>query len=124
MLFELENSTFEVILIPASEQKHANHCIRVKASGNPSWFSKFAGNYQSITGVGRKRKRKPTTFIKKRATLEALERILSGNYSGIYAERLISFITREIIKQKQAQDPGKISETFEPIVINGKNYFF
>lgn len=100
MLWELEEACFEVVLIPAQEQKHSGHCIRALQSGNPKWYTNFAAEYQSITGRGRKRKRVATTFIKKANTVSALSRLLRGKDAGIYAERLLEFTRRQLANRK------------------------
>mgnify|MGYP006879678280 CR=1 FL=1 len=38
MLQDLESHSLEVILVPAPEQRHHNHCIRVSVAHNVPWY--------------------------------------------------------------------------------------
>lgn len=93
MLRELESSRLEVILTPAPEPKHSLHFVRTVQSSNPGWYREFCSLYHC-------RRRKPRhrakydTLIRRRATLAALRRMLKGDRTSVYAQRLLRFIER------------------------------
>ena len=84
MAEELEGSWLEVCKIPS---RHGGY-IRVPVSVNAEWYQKFCGRHLSR----RRRYPKYRTIIKRRDTLNALRRLQSGNYKGVYAERLLDFV--------------------------------
>ncbi len=43
---ELRYNKLQVVLIPAPEPKHYNHCIRVATNHNPAWYSDFYYSFQ------------------------------------------------------------------------------
>lgn len=123
MLFELENSHFEVVLIPAPERRHSGHQVRALQSANPEWYSRFASQYVNCRGVGLKRMKRPRTYIDKRATVKALERMLEGDEKGIYAERLLNFMSHEIARKTAAARP----HVYDPnkwLAVDGTTLFF
>lgn len=90
MLFELESNYLEVVLVPAREQRHSTHCIRAVQYENAAWYRKFCEQYPSA-----RKGTKIRTRIKRRETIDALQKILNGVTSGIYVERLLDFIEAE-----------------------------
>src|SRR4051794_35935647 len=91
MLNDLETWRLEVVLIPAPDPQHSCHRVRCVQSQNPVWYRKFCELYPS----GRQRRSwKPDTRIKREQTVRALKRIIDGDYSGEYADRLLHFIDR------------------------------
>ena len=90
----LENK-LKVILVPAPEERHTNHMIRVAETANPSWYSKlYAQNF----------------YFRRDRSLRALERIAAGkdeaftnencgavdyryNYDSIYRQLIFSRLT-------------------------------
>ncbi len=115
-LHELETSDgLRVILVPSREADNRGK-LRAAESQNPDWYRKFAGQYTNCRGLGRKRMRRPRTNISRVRTITALRRILAGDRSGIYAERLTEFFERELTnerhrRQAQAAEP----DTGEPL---------
>ena len=83
MLEELQSSYPETVKVPS---RHGGY-IRVPVSVNADWYRRFCSKFKS----SRRRYPKPRTIIKRRDTIAALERLLSGRDHGIYAERLINF---------------------------------
>lgn len=110
MLFELENSYFEVVLIPAPERRHSGHQVRALQSANPAWYSRFAAQHVNCRGIGRKRMKRPRTFIKKSDTIRALQRLLDGDENGVYAQRLLTFISHEVERKRASATP----KTYDP----------
>ena len=96
MLNELTGSRFEVVLIPAPEPKHSGHKIRAKQEGNPAWYSCFVAQYTNCRGIGRKKMKRPRTYIKKEWIVGALKNIIKGKLPLTpNMERLIRFIEHE-----------------------------
>jgi len=122
MLFELENSHFEVVLVPAPEPRHSMHQVRALQSANPAWYSRFTAQYVNCRGIGKKRMTRPRTYIVKRLTIAALKRMLDGDMNGIYAERLIGFIRRELWRRERAERATKPTEWLT--AANGKAILF
>jgi len=81
----LESSFPETIKVPG---RHGGY-IRVPVSVNAKWYRRFCAMYETP------RSGKMRTFIKRCHTIAALRRIEAGNCSGVYAERLEPFLTRE-----------------------------
>lgn len=94
MLNDLDNSSFEVVLIPAPEPRHVGHKVRAVQSQNPPWYSALCRQYQSIRGRGRKRYQKPRTFIKRCKVRAGLVRIIEGDYRGVDVDRLVRLIEK------------------------------
>jgi hypothetical protein len=92
MLNELNASYFEVGLCPAPFPKHSGHSIRVSFSHNPLWYSRLCSNHTSKRG----RMKRPRTYIVRSRVVFALERIIDGRGEGIYYERIIDTIKREL----------------------------
>ena len=112
-LHELENSDgLRVVLVPPREQTNIGGMIRAAESTNPDWYRRFAGQYMNVRGRGRKRMRRPRTFINRSDTIAALRRILAGKRSGVYAERLTDFIERELARSR----PIEYDDADEPLL--------
>jgi hypothetical protein len=82
MLCELTSGGLEVAKI-RTERGY----VRVAVSRNAPWYQDFCGRYLSHR-VSRRRRR-ARTLIKRRCTIRALERMIAGDCSGLYAERLL-----------------------------------
>ncbi len=82
MLEELEGSYPVTVKVPSQQGGY----IRVPVSKNPEWYSELCKRHikQRVT-----RFRKPRTIIKRRDTLAALRRLIEGDDSGVYAERIL-----------------------------------
>lgn len=98
MLYELESNRLEVCLIPCSgvhfDPRNMKK-VRVAISQNCKWYRDFCDSYTS----GRKRPRnrsKHDTLIKRRSTIQGLNKIVSGRLGGVYVERLTDFINEEL----------------------------
>lgn len=101
MLNELESTPgLEVVLMPAPDPRHSRHCIRAVQWQNPRWYSRFVSQYTNCRGTGRKRMKRPRTYIDRRRVGTALQRIVDGRPSGVYCDRLIDFINRELSAQR------------------------
>lgn len=92
LLDELARGSHEVVLIPAPDPQHSGHKIRMIQSHNARWYREFADQFQSCRGKGAKRMKRPRTFIKRLYMEAALIRMTEGDFSGVYVERLLSFI--------------------------------
>lgn len=88
MLDELESSGLEVMKVPG---RHGGY-IRVPVSVNAEWYRHFCRLYGDNRTNRRMRQR---TMIKRCHTIAALKRLIAGNSSSLYAERLIAFVERE-----------------------------
>lgn len=95
LLDELRRGSHEVVLVPPAEVRHSGHKIRALQSSNAVWYSKFAAQFVNCRGTGRKRMRRPRTYIKKVHVDRALERMAGGDFRGVMAERLVQFIETE-----------------------------
>lgn len=92
MLDELEGNYHEVVLIPAPDPMHSGHKVRATQYANARWYQKFNQEYVSIRGRGRKVYKRPRTYIIRGHTIKALQRMIAGNFEGVYADRLIQFV--------------------------------
>lgn len=100
-LFELDESEgLTVCLVPARE---GSGKLRAVMTQNPPWYQRFVSRFENCRGIGRKRTRRPRTFISRVRTVTALKRILAGNRSGVYAERLLEFIGRELTNERSSR---------------------
>lgn len=73
------------------------NCTRVVISQNTKWYQDFCACYTSCSWIYRngkktRRKKRVRTFIKRCDTISALKRMVNGNYSGEYAERLSYYV--------------------------------
>lgn len=86
------------LLVAVAKVNEDGKGIRVCLDQNPDWYREFCASY-----MNRRRNRKwrrPRTFIKRIATLNALKRIAAGDLSGVYAERLLPFVQQQKSKMK------------------------
>lgn len=83
MLDELQGSYPETCKIPSV---HGGY-IRVAVAVNAEWYRSFCRMYMNA----RRRFPKARTIIRRQTTINALRRLIVGNYHGIYAERLVAF---------------------------------
>lgn len=81
MLDELESRRLEVCKLPSRQGGYT----RVVVETNAEWYQEFCASY---TRARRTRYRRERTIIKRRDTGNALKRLIAGNISGVYAERL------------------------------------
>ena len=91
MLSELLEHKLEVVLVPAPSPRHADHYIRCVVNQPPRWFSEVAGRY--LRSSPRFPRARPN-FIKRAATLRALEAISKGEIKTTYARRWYNEIQR------------------------------
>lgn len=93
LLAELQSHSLEVVLTPAPDQRHSMHVIRSVQDSNCKWYRDFCEQYQSSR---KRRSFKSDTCIKRRDTINALERIsdmlVGGRVAGVYVERLFPLI--------------------------------
>lgn len=117
MLEDLEGNYHEVVLIPAPEPMHSGHKVRAVQYQNAAWYQKFVKEYMSIRGRGRKRYLRPRTFIVKGEAIKALRRMTDGDFSGIYAERIVRFV--EVARAKRKMERRGIRERSKEVGFNG-----
>ena len=84
LLEELESSHSGTIKVPGRNGGY----IRVPKSTNAEWYQRLCRQWERPT----KRYPKPRTIIKRCDTIKALGRIIKGDTTGVYAERLLPFI--------------------------------
>ena len=110
MAEELEGSYLEVVKIPS---RYGGY-IRVPVSVNAEWYQVFCRQYLST----RRRFPRPRTLIKRGDTLNALARLHSGNFRGVYAERLLEFVNdwyeEQISARKEVSDESQIPADARP----------
>ncbi len=96
LLAELESGYLEVCKVPS---RHGGY-IRVPVSVNHEWYRRFCRMFLSRN----RRYPRPRTLIRRCHTIEALRRIAAGNTNGVYAERLMPFITEkaELMREEPA----------------------
>lgn len=82
MLDDLLSNRLEVAKLPSSRGGYT----RVVVSHNCPWYQKLCENY---CRKRRKRYRREFTIIKRCHTVAALKRMLAGDRSGVYAERIL-----------------------------------
>lgn len=102
MLDELKSNFPEAVLIPAAEQKHHGHQIRVVQYANCKWYREFCALYM------RPRPVKARTIISRQTTIAALKRIIDGTQHGsmaVYRERLLDYVNRELKRGTKVFDP-------------------
>lgn len=101
-LHELEvYGGLEVCLVPAADQKHgSSRMLRVAMNQNPPWYRRFAAKFENCRGIGKKRMRRPRTFIDRRLVIPALQRIIEGKPTGLYCERLLAEIRLTIENER------------------------
>lgn len=82
MLDELRSGWLEVAKLPSKFGGYT----RVVVSQNAPWYQTLCESY---TRTRRKRYRRAFTIIKRCHTIRALERMIAGDLSGVYAERIL-----------------------------------
>lgn len=104
---EEQERTGEMLALLQSSKLHVEKIedgnggyYRAAIESNPEWYSRFCSLYmRRRLRKDKKRedyRRKPKTIIDRKATLRGLERLLEGNVSSLYAERLLDFIRRDL----------------------------
>jgi hypothetical protein len=119
LLIELESTRLEVVLMPSHDWDCAKRGgrIRVVQSRNCKWYRDFCSSYQTNRKRARQRRNYSDTKIKRRETVRALERMIDGNFYGLYAERLELFIV-ERMKELSAAE----SRAHKKPLQQGSNY--
>lgn len=86
MLDELKASRLEVAKLPSRGGYR-----RVVVQQNAPWYQEFCAAHLHDRGTrgGRHGRNRPRTYIKRRETIAALERMLSGRPAGVYQTRLL-----------------------------------
>lgn len=86
MLDQLRGNCLEVAKVPG----RGGGYVRAVVSHNAPWYREFCAAWERGRGVrgGRFGRTRPRTIIRRRATERALVRMLAGDFSGEYAERL------------------------------------
>lgn len=97
---ELERSRLEVVLVPSRDPQTAARggMIRCAVDRNPLWYRELCAGSESQR---RGKRRLFQTLIKRRGTLRALARIALGEPAGMYGERLLPVIAREIDRARE-----------------------
>ena len=112
-LYEFEfYGKLEVCLVPQGEPANSGACNRAVMNQNAPWYRKFCAKYENCRGRGRKRMRRPRTFINRLRIPAALQRIIDGRPSGVYCERLLVEIKLAIANERHARNPA-IDDGFE-----------
>ncbi len=83
LLYELEGQRLIICKIPTTRGSY----IRVVVSTNAFWYQRFCADYMST----RKRHPRPRTFIKRRETIAALKRMIHGDRTTEYAQRILRY---------------------------------
>jgi hypothetical protein len=81
MLEELKAMRLEVIKLPSKEGGY----IRVAVSVNCNWYKELCSMYLRSY----KRRPKPRTIIRRQHTVKALQRMLKGDKTTVYAQRIL-----------------------------------
>lgn len=105
MADELRSAQFEVVLIAAGEPQHSGQKLRALQFANPQWYSALCDQFTSCRGRGRKRMKRPRTYIVKTSAVAALEQIAGGRRSGVYIERMIDLIRELIARESPTAAP-------------------
>lgn len=82
MLQELLDHRLESCVLPS---KFGGY-YRVLISQNCEWYQELCRRHE----YPRKRYPKPRTMIRRRETIAALRRMIKGDYTGVYADRIFS----------------------------------
>lgn len=88
MLDDLLGNRLEVAKLPS----RLGGYTRVVVSQNAPWYQEFCRKYEGYRRV--KKWKKARTIIKRSDTAKALRRMILGNFSGVYAERLLEAATQ------------------------------
>lgn len=113
---ELMDSYHEVVLVPGEfEYGGGGRMLRALQSANAVWYQKFNQQYTSIRGRGRKRYKRARTFIVRSEVIKALDRMLEGDFSKVYAERLLVFVEHEIANEIHRAEAAAYVDDGEPM---------
>lgn len=96
MLDQLGSSRLVVLLAPLNPKMRGwteGGCKRVVADRNPKWYRSYCARHPSSRGI---RRGKFDTKIKRRDTLVALRRLITGEYRGKYADDFLFFARRQV----------------------------
>lgn len=105
MLDELRAGRHEVVLVAVPEERHSGHKMRVLASSNASWYSDFCSRFLNCRGIGRKRMKRPRTYIKKEHVDRALEKMAeTGEVTTINQERLADYLRESYTLPEERQE--------------------
>lgn len=91
MLCELESNQLVTILVPSKrhDRRDWDH-VRCNVSVNPPWYRRLCAANISKRGT---RRGKPDTIVRRRETLKALDRLISGHPKGtVYEERILQML--------------------------------
>lgn len=100
MLAELSERRLEVVLAPAPDPQHSDHCIRVCANRNPDWYRRLCNAHLS----GRRRRSlKPDTRIRRRDVENILSRLADGLPAKGYIARELIRIARSLCVSSSGQ---------------------
>lgn len=99
MYDELEANRLNVVLIPAPEQAHIGHKIRVAEGQNPPWYKEFCAAYPSTVG-------RNSTIIRRHNVLVMLKKLFTnGCVVGKYSDDLIEIADNylETLKEQHGE---------------------
>ncbi|MBI5520244.1 MAG: hypothetical protein HY916_09305 [Desulfovibrio sp.] len=96
MLHELDFACLQVTLVPAPEQRHAGHYVRLVVGHNPGWYRELCSMFPRGRRPRRNLERYPDSRIKRGDIRAVIERLLDnrGTASG-FAPHLLSFAREE-----------------------------
>lgn len=86
MLQELIDHRLESCTLPSKFGSGRRY--RVLVSCNCEWYQELCRRHE----YPRKRYPKPRTIIRRRETIAALKRMIRGNYTGVYADRIFDVL--------------------------------
>lgn len=101
----------EVVLIGPPEPKHVGHKIRAVASQNPPRYRRFTNQYCTV--YGKDRRARPN-FINKTRVETALQKIIDNRADGVYCERLLEWINRELFNEDSRKQSLKCTTDYMP----------
>lgn len=92
MLTELDFASLQVALVPAPEQRHAVHCVRMVVGHNPDWYRALCAMFPRGRRTRRNMQRYPDSRIKRADIRAVIERLLDGRGTASgFAPHLLSF---------------------------------
>ena len=79
MLYELETSSLEVVLVPAPAPSYPGHMIRTVQQSNPEWYKALCDKFQSNRNSRKgKYKKHGDTKIKRKHIIYLLKKLSQG----------------------------------------------
>ena len=119
LLRELEENKLCIGLIPAPEQKHSSHMIRVVMRSNPSWYSELYWDYnnfrrdRSINALKRIREGRDGDFFGKKGAVSSYFK-----YDSIYREFILQRLANGYVAEDWLEIPPsrKVKKLLEEIV--------